>query len=119
MNKTIKASSITGAGVFTIMFIVLLFNQAGDNPIGYCNSTQEFCIAVDGFSSGSQTRCYNKTDMNWWEAPYCKEGWNIVTNDLEIPKTINETKEELPKPIINKGVWGKTYKCNQTGCYSE
>lgn len=108
VSNTIKASTITGAGVATIVFLIMLFSQAGDNPVGYCESTGKFCIAVDGFSSGQQTRCYNETDMNWWDAPYCKEGWQVVTNDLDI----NEYEEEI---IPSKGQ-GRKYKCNSEGC---
>lgn len=114
MDKTIKASALTGAGVATIMFLVMLFSQAGDSQVGYCESTGEFCVAVDGFSSGKQTRCYNETDMNWWNAPYCKEGWKIVENDLKI-NTTNETKENQTQEI-NKIKPAIKYKCNQTGC---
>ena len=112
-KKIIKASSLSGAGAFTFMFLLMVFNQAGDTDIGYCSLNNEICIAVDGFSGGSHTRCYNETDMDWWTAPYCSEGWSIVTNDLPLPIQ-NETKEE--EPITNQGVWGTKYSCDSKGC---
>lgn len=110
VDKTIKASAVTGAGVATIMFMLMLFNQAGDNPVGYCESTGQFCIAVDGFSGGQRTRCYNETDMNWWEAPYCSEGWQVVNNDLKVGQ--NKTDDQ---PIVQAPA-GKLVKCKQKGC---
>ena len=111
MDKTIKASTLTGAGVATLMFLVMLFTQAGDSQVGYCQSTGEFCIAVDGFSGGSQTRCYNETDMNWWNAPYCSEGWQIISNDLKVNQT------EPNNTIIRDNSKGLgLVKCTQSGC---
>lgn len=112
-KKTIKVSALTGAGVFSIMFLLMLFNQAGDNEIGYCNSTGKICVAVDGFSGGQGTRCYNETDMNWWEAPYCEEGWAIVSNDLKVNKT-QEINQSSNQSI--SAVWGKQFRCNATQC---
>jgi len=113
-KKTIKASGLSGAGAFTVMFLLMIFNQAGDTEIGYCSLNNEICIAVDGFSGGSVTRCYNETGMDWWTAPYCKAGWQIVTNDL--PEYINETEEEeIISP--NKIKIGVTkYNCDSKGC---
>lgn len=104
VDKKILVSGLTGAGIVTIIFLTILFGQAGNNPVGYCKSTEEFCIAVDGFSGGSKTRCYNETDMNWWEAPYCKEGWQIVENDLMLPeKNITQNTEAGIKYICKYG----------------
>jgi len=113
-KKTIKASGLSGVGAFTVMFLLMIFNQAGDTEIGYCSLNNEICIAVDGFSGGSQTRCYNETDMDWWKAPYCKAGWQIVTNDLPTPEIEEEQPEPTPKN--NQSVWGTKYNCNSQGC---
>lgn len=115
-KKTIQASSLSGAGVFTFMFLLMMFNQAGDTQIGYCSSTNDICIAVDGFSGGSVTRCYNETDIDWWEAPYCKEGWVIVNNDL--PEPIIEDNISLVKEttLNKKSVWGNKYNCDSNKC---
>ena len=113
-KKVIKASSLSEAGAFTVMFLLMVFNQAGDTEIGYCSLNNEICIAVDGFSGGSHTRCYNETDMDWWTAPYCSDGWQIVKDDLPPPKIEEEQEEQ--EPINKKGVWGTKYNCNSTGC---
>ena len=117
-KKTITASALTGVGVATVALILSLFSGAGDNPIGYCEDTNEFCVAVEGFSGGQQTRCYNATDMNWWDAPYCKEGWQIVNNDLKINQPKEQEKEPIEdeKELITKGLYDNKNR-QQVVCY--
>ena len=111
-----KASALTGIGVFTVMFLVMIFNQSGDNPVGYCEETNEICIAIEGFSGGEHTRCYNATDMNWWDAPYCKEGWVVIDNDLPDQKEIEPEPEQ--NNIIQEKV-GKVITCKEDGCNTD
>ncbi len=100
MNK----KTITGVMVLTAFLSSLaggtLLNQ--DAKVYYCKATDYVCVANYGVSGGSHTRCYDKQYDNWWDAPYCKEGWELLdtgklpNNQRKIPK-----KEECFPPPVN------------------
>jgi len=104
-----------------IAFLILLvgslsgvgINEAlnSDEPLYICNTIQEITNCPFGLSGGQHTICYTQEDQNWYDddVKNCESGWKKIDKD----KVLEELYEKEPK---QGKVWGKQFKCNQTGC---
>ena len=103
-----------------IAFLILLvgslsgvgINEAlnSDEPLYMCNVTQEITNCPFGLSGGQHTICYTQKDQNWYDddVKNCESSWKEIDKHELLVELYSENK--------NSAVWGKSFKCNQTGC---
>jgi hypothetical protein len=68
---------ITGGGGKLLSF-ASVYEEPDD--LYYCESTKTSMECPYGVRSGptDNTRCYNKSDQDWWDAIYCSSGWQLI-----------------------------------------
>jgi len=100
-KKTIGINSLVTMGILSLIIIVPGFF---DSPNYFCESRPEIgVVQCDDFSKyvAENGKCIREENTNL----ICREGWVLVTNDIDLPDD-NETIN-IPDTI------GKSYKIEQ------
>lgn len=109
-NKTIGVSSLVTLGIVTMVMLVPGFF---DDPQYFCESRPELgLVSCDNFSKyvSEVGKCIRNEDTNL----ICRDGWVLVTKDIELPE-----EEDIEDPIINipnEQVIGHQYICSPEKC---